>query len=230
MKDIITFGSIVVDLVLNPPKLPAPGETVTSTSYALLPGGKGANQAYAAAKSDPTSKSKVVMVGAVGDDALRKLALDDLEEANVDVSSVNLRKDLPTACAAVCVDAKGENQIIVGSAANQSVSMQQLPPLDSEKVLLMQMEIPHDQNWAAVKAAYSAGATTVINVAPAGPVPADTLRMLDYVIVNELEACTLAEHVGLSVEGQSETELGRQIAMLYGTTVVVTLGANGAAV
>lgn len=189
-SSIVVFGSAVVDLVLNPERLPKPGLTVLAPGYQLLPGGKGSNQAYAASR---VGCKDVEFIGAVGDDDFAKTLLGSLAGVGVGVSGVKTRQDAPTACAAVVVDAKGENQICVGSGANLTVTAAQLDDgshggrLKAGDILLQQMEIPHDQVWAAVERARGVGAHAVLNVAPAAKVPDAVLGSLDFLIVNEHE-------------------------------------------
>ena len=113
---IVVFGSINVDLVVPVPNLPRPGETVLGGDYALLPGGKGANQALAARRAG----AEVVLIGAVGTDSFAAAALDPLRCVGIDLRSVRSVAE-PTGCAAIMVSAAGENAIAVASGANSSV-------------------------------------------------------------------------------------------------------------
>jgi ribokinase len=119
---ITVFGSINVDLVLKVGHLPLPGETVLCPSYDAVAGGKGANQALSAARAG----AAVRMVGCVGQDGFADIALHDLYAANVELSKIQ-RTASPTACAAVMVDAKGENSIVVASGANLDTKAEQIP-------------------------------------------------------------------------------------------------------
>jgi len=219
-----------------------PWRAVLAPSYQLLPGGKGSNQAFAAAK---VGAANVEFIGCVGDDGFAATLMASLKGAGVGLAGVETRQDAPTACAAVVVDAKGENQICVGSGANLFVTATQLEApgrLKAGDILLQQMEIPPTQVWAAVERARKAGAHSVLNVAPAAPVPEDVLGSLDFLLVNEHEA--LEVHAGLQRDlgpgGIAVSDpptvvtdpLGACIAIatLYEVAVVVTLGAEGAAV
>ena len=115
---------------MTPRDLPSPGVTVLAPTYRLLPGGKGANQAYACAK---LGHPRVKFVGATGDDDFANIVLRNLEAVGVDCGGVAKRADAPTACASVIVDAKGENQICVGSGANATVTASQLDGLITER-------------------------------------------------------------------------------------------------
>ena len=171
---IVDFGSLNVDLIVKVDHLPAPGETVLCPGYVKVPGGKGGNQACAAARAaigDPgIASDRVVMVGAVGDDDFGPMAMSLLAEAGADLTAM-ARVDRPTACALIWVDSKGENSIVVASGANLGISADQVPAalLGPDTTLLLQMEVPLDQNWAVVERARAAGARIVLNVAPAAP-------------------------------------------------------------
>ena len=190
---ITVFGSINVDLVLKTEHLPAPGETVLCPNYEMVAGGKGANQALAAARSG----ALVRMVGCVGDDSFKSLALKDLNKAGVDLSTV--RTTSHARRAAVMVDEAGENAIVVASGANRDATSDVIPndAFGPSHFLVLQMEIPHEENWLAVDRASSTGTKIVMSVAPAYPVPGRILDAVDYILVNELEGRTIAAASGM---------------------------------
>ena len=136
---ITVFGSINTDLVTRVAAIPKPGETVHGTDYALIPGGKGANQALAARRAG----AEVRMVGAIGDDEMGRVALRELQAAGVDLTPVMHRKGT-TGVAIIAVDKQGENVIILSPGANAAVNAGQLDPLPfkSGDTLLLQMEVP----------------------------------------------------------------------------------------
>ena len=216
---IVVLGSINLDIVLRPAHLPAVGETVLAPSYALLPGGKGANQALAARRAG----ASVAMLGCIGDDDFATKALFSLREAGVDTANIRAA-DLPTGIALVTVDAQGQNQIVVASGANRRVTASQLQP-SHEGWLLLQMEIPPDANWAAAKAARAAGMRVALNLAPAAPIPDDALADLDLLICNEGEAESLARQFG-----RAPATIDRWLADRFSLDCVVTLGSEGARV
>lgn len=232
---VVVVGSANVDLVMNPRDLPSPGVTVLAPSYKLLPGGKGANQAYACAKLGCESVS---FIGATGDDDFSKLVLGNLEAAGVDVTGVAKRADLPTACASVVVDAQGENQICVGSGANAAVAADQLDGrIARGDVLLMQMEVPTPTLEACVAKAKACGAAVAVNVAPsanASAVGVDVYRAVDFLIVNQHELEDVCDAVrgqfgqGELLSSASSADLAVFVARTTETIVVVTLGAAGA--
>jgi ribokinase len=219
---LLVFGSINVDLVFRVAALPAAGETVLGDSYVTVPGGKGANQAVAAARAG----ARVGMVGRVGRDGFADVALAALRAAGVDAGGV--RADAaPTGCAVIGVDAHGENQIIVASGANARVSAEQVEEawLDPQTTLLLQMEVPAAESAALIARARARGARIVLNLAPALPLPEAALRAVDVVVVNAAEAVRLGARFGLAAE---RTALAAGLARTLGPTVVMTLGGEGA--
>lgn len=227
------IGSINVDLLLQVDRLPRPGHTVLGQGGTLSPGGKGANQALAAARQGvPT-----IMVGAVGSDANARVSTSLLREANVDLSHVAAFEG-PTGMAVVSVDRAGENSIIVVPAANLMVNEAMveaaLSDLLSCAVVIVQCEIPAPTVDFTVSVLTGAGTRVILNLAPVIGVASDTLRLADPLIVNEHEA---VEALGLlsaeipAVSGDTVL-LGRVLAealLAAGVhSVVVTLGADGA--
>jgi ribokinase len=220
---IVVFGSVNIDLVVPVERLPRPGETVLGPHYTLVPGGKGANQALAAARAG----SAVRMIGRVGRDGFADLALADLKAAGIDLSAME-RDALPTGCALIPVDRAGGNLIIVASGANRAAAEGQVADavLGPETVVMLQMEVPLADNWRLVERAKRRGARIVLNCAPAAPVPRAALAALDWLVVNESEAELLARDLSLSATDARSA--GAAIAKTGGTTVIVTLGGEGA--
>jgi ribokinase len=219
---ILVFGSLNVDLLVPVPRLPMAGETVLGESYRVTAGGKGANQALAARRAG----ADVRMVGAVGRDPFAEIALQDLIQAGVDIEGV-ARVDAPTGAAFIGVDAHGQNQITVASGANLLARANQLQGawLQSPGFLLLQMEVPESENWAMLKRARDAGLSTILNAAPAKPLPPSVLPLVDWLIVNEIEVLTIAATAGCRV--QDPRKAGAYLAAA-GTPTLVTLGAQGA--
>lgn len=219
---ITVFGSLNVDLVMKVDHLPQPGETILCPIYEAVAGGKGANQAVAAARAG----AHVRMIGCVGQDGFATVALADLRNAGVDVSMVHAVAK-PTACAAVMVDEHGENSIVVASGANLSAKATQIPSVDlgPDDLLVLQMEVPHDENWIAIEAAHRAGAKIILSVAPAAPVPSEILNIVDYILVNEIEARMIAE---ASTDGGHDLYgLPRTLSKRHGFICAMTLGSEG---
>lgn len=220
---IVVFGSLNLDLVLTVPALPRPGETVLCPGYVLKPGGKGANQAVAAARAG----AEVRLFGRVGDDAFGRQLCQHLAGEGVDIAGV-ATDAAPTGCAAVCVDGQGENQIVVAGGANLALRADQVPDavLTPAATVLMQMEVPAAQVQALIARARARGARTVLNLAPAGELPRAVLAELDVLVVNALEAAALAQRFGLT--GATPRDHARALAASGPVTCVVTLGGAGA--
>ena len=206
MFDVCVVGSANLDLVATVQRLPGPGETVGGDTYAEYPGGKGLNQAVAAARAG----ARTAFVGAVGADAaattlLAVMAADGIDAAGVATTS------LPTGRALIGVSAGGENSIIVVPGANGTVTGEGVP---AAKVVLAQLEVPLAAVERALTASRAAGAITVLNPAPAHPLSEALLRQCNLVVPNE-----------------HEVELLGGVARLFALgarAVVVTLGSEGA--
>jgi len=222
---IVVFGSINVDIVVPVPKLPAPGETVLGGDYKIVAGGKGANQALAAARAG----ARVAMIGRVGQDGFADIALADLKAGGVDLAGVASGAEA-TGLAVICFDPAGENQIAVASGANRAVRERQVPDslLTPDTVVVMQMEVPTEENWALAERARARRTRLLLNVAPAGAIPKSALAGLDWMIVNELEVVDCAKMFGRATA--DPLAAGRRLVEAAGVGVVVTLGSEGAAV
>lgn len=220
---IIVFGSMNVDVIMSVPSMPRPGDTVLCPAYTRVAGGKGANQALAAARAG----GNVKLFGKVGADEFGREALINLKEANVDLTGVTTTEDASTGCAMICVDPSGENMITVASGANMHSKQDEVPDflLDKGNTLLLQMETPCEENWKLIKRAKKYGAQVILNLAPAKDIPIDIIESLDVLILNQIEATTLALHLGFDVISPSVA--ARRIAANFGIICVVTLGADG---
>ncbi|ESZ45447.1 ribokinase [Mesorhizobium sp. RSR565B] len=219
---IIVVGSINLDLIANVDRLPSPGETVRGSGFATAPGGKGANQALAAARAG----AKVRMVGAVGKDNFATEALALLVAGKVDLSGVG-QSFASTGTALILVGADGENVIAVVPGANDSVLPGDLAKafLVKGDVVLLQHEIPLQTVDAALDAARAAGAVTVLNTAPFRSEAAALLGKADYAVANETEFDLYGE--ALSLKGRDRPARMRDFAGKTGRTIVVTLGGDG---
>ncbi|NND75287.1 MAG: ribokinase [Ilumatobacter sp.] len=208
MIDVAVIGSLNLDLVARCDRHPDPGETVLGTTYAEHPGGKGLNQAVAAARAGAT----VALLGAVGDDEPGRRLRQTGATAGVDVSRVAVSA-APTGRALIVVDDRGENSIVVVPGANAELPDGRLP---AARVVLAQLEVPLASVTAAFEAARATGATTVLNPAPAQPLSPTVLALCDIVVPNE-----------------HEVELLGGVAALHGAgvgTVITTRGAAGVVV
>jgi len=209
---IVVFGSVNVDLIVPVPRLPRPGETVLGNDYALLPGGKGANQALAARRAG----AEVVLAGAVGGDSFAGIALDLLRRANVDTRLVRIVEQ-PTGCAAIMVSSEAENMIAVAPGANSSTRSDQVPDelLGAGTTLVTQMEVPPSETALLIRRQRARGGYSLLNLAPALPVDTALLEEIDLVVANEGEAAAM---------GSSPERLAERLR--HG--LVVTRGAAGA--
>jgi ribokinase len=219
---IVVFGSVNVDFVTRVQHVPRPGETVLGPDYAVLPGGKGANQALAAARAG----ARVVFVGAVGDDPFADIGLRGLAQGGVDLSRV-ARVGQPTGAAFISVDDAGENAIVVASGANRAADASALDGLafGPGDTLLVQGELSETPTLAAARWAREQGGRVVLNMAPAGGTSRALIGAADILIVNEEEARVVAHRLGLS--GDDPDETARMIDADCGIVCVVTLGSRG---
>jgi ribokinase len=225
MTDLVVIGSLNVDLVVAVPHLPKPGETVAGPNAERRPGGKGANQACAAARLG----ANVRLAGLVGDDMFGADLLAAIAAQGVDVSRVATLNNSSTGMAFIAVEDSSENMIIVASGANRHVTPTTLGGdpglrtlLHDARALLLQLETPVPASIAAARVARELGVPVVLNAAPCPPSPApelsELLRLTDALIVNESEAVALAG----SADPAALLQFGPRIA-------VVTLGRRGAA-
>ena len=231
--DIVIVGSINVDLMLEVERHPHPGETLLGGSGALLAGGKGANQAVAAARAG----ARTAMVGAVGSDANSETALEHLRGADVDLSAVRTVPG-PTGLAVVTLAADGENTIVVVPGANATVTpdvvREAAAVIREAAVCIVQAEIPLPSVEEAVRLAHEAGVRVVLNVAPAARLPWATLRSADPLVVNQHEAAILL-HDGPARPGTTSPVTAAEAAAheLHAAgvpSVVVTVGGAGTVV
>ena len=224
---IVVFGSFNMDVVMRLERLPGPGETVLGGDYMLVPGGKGANQACAAARAAKGSAVTVAMVGKVGADDWGDLVLGRLSEAGVDLDAVGRGKS-PTGCALISVDAAGENAISVASGANLEADAAQVPEqmLKLGHWLVLQMEVPPEENWHLIERARRCDCKVLLNVAPAASVPEDVLEAVEVLVFNAVEGLMLAESGGLAAK--DPVEVARRLSDTYDLTAIATLGPAGA--
>lgn len=217
---IVVPGSINADLVFKVARLPRPGETVLCAGHVVVPGGKGANQAAAAARAG----AGVRFVGHVGDDGFGPLLRRRMQEAGVDCEDLAVSTK-PTGVAMIGVDAAGENAIIVASGANLDTAAAQVPEtmLGPGVTVLCQNEIRPEETFQVLMRAHARGARTVLNMAPAAAVPAEVLRAVDVLVVNEHEAAVVAGVEGVAPEGLAE-----RLAAAHDLSCIVTLGGAGA--
>lgn len=219
---ITIFGSINMDLIATTDRLPKPGETVAGNGFSTAAGGKGANQALAAARAG----AQVRMIGAIGKDAFAAEALACLKEGKVELSGVR-QAHAATGTALILVGADGENMIAVVPGANDAVLPGDLAKaaLKKGEVVLLQHEIPQPTIEAALDAARGAGAITILNTAPFRAEAAQSLGKADYIVSNETEFDLYGEV--LKLRGRDRPARMKSFAENTGRTIIVTLGGEG---
>ena len=225
--EIVVIGSLNADLVQNVDRLPKPGETIVGGNLETFSGGKGANQAYAAGRMG----SRVSMIGQLGSDGLASLLLESLESAEVNTESVGV-SDLPTGAAVILVLPDGENLIVIAPGANAAVTpelaAERLSVLKAGSYVLSQLEIPIESVETSLAVAKARRATTILDPAPARPLPPELLRNVDFLTPNETETLTLLGESGFTMDDDSDFELAaRKILALGPKAVVLKLGARG---
>ena len=221
--EVVVVGSANLDLVVEVEAVPVAGQTVLGGDLARIPGGKGANQAVAAARLG----RRVAMVGRVGDDEAGAMLREALAAAGVDVACLRTAPGAPSGVALIAVAADGDNAIVVSPGANGRVARGDVISAGSvlarAKVTLLQLEIPID---AVADAASASAGTVVLNPAPATPLPDGLLDRVDVLVPNQTELAALAGHDG-PVDAEAAAALARRLPT---AAVVVTLGAEGALV
>lgn len=194
MTAIVVVGSLNMDFVVGVDRLPAPGETVLGRDFQMIPGGKGANQACAAAKLAGDSLP-VRMIGRVGYDTFGDHLKAGLSAAGVDVSAVHATRSHPTGVALISVDASGQNSIVVAPGANRALIASEAEAMRSvfhgARLVLFQLESPLQTVSAALKIAREEGARTILDPAPALPLPVELLKNVDILTPNESETSLL---------------------------------------
>lgn len=224
MKKILVVGSLNVDMVVRVPHMPVAGETILAEKADTVPGGKGANQAYAAGKLG----AQTIMFGAVGNDRYAEIEKKSLQSAGVDVSRLIVRADFDTGLAWITVNDAGDNSIVVVSGANKTLSEKDIADNDdllhSCDIVLCQMEIPVQTVLCAARRAKELGKTVILDPAPVPKdFPAELYTYVDIIKPNETELSLLTG------AASSDYEKGTDILRSRGVkNVIVTLGGAGA--
>ena len=226
MADVFVVGSINQDFVLKVERRPKPGETVTDAVLSTHNGGKGANQAAAAALLG----ADVVFLGRVGDDGFGEPLVRALAEKGVETGLLVEAPESSTGSAFITVTPDGENAITVAPGANRSLTTDDVEAargaIREATVLVVQMEIPREAVARAVEIAHEVGTRAILNLAPPFEVPETVLQRLDPLVVNEHEAAFL---LGEAVDGvPGALEAARRLLCLGPASAVVTVGAEGA--
>jgi len=218
VRDVISvFGSVNMDLVAYADAAPARGETVTGRAFRMIPGGKGANQAIAAARAG----APVTFIGAVGDDAFGPRLRETLVAAGVDVTHLR-QVEGPSGIAHITVDGRGGNAIVVVPGANGAMTgpgEAEAAAISRTGVLLLQLELPLEAVIAAAREARAVGVSVILTPAPARPLPGELLDAVDVIVPNQHEAA--------AITGVAEPERALDALLERVPEVVITLGEEG---
>ena len=226
MKNIVVVGSLNLDTVIEVPQMPKAGETLAGTGVSQVPGGKGANQAYAIGKL----LGNVKMIGAVGNDAPGKILVDNLESVGVDISGISEIKGGTTGQAFITVEDSGENSIIIIAGTNADVTQDliqnNMDAIQEADIIIMQLEIPLETVEYVKEVAVKYGKMVILDPAPAvAGLPDSFWKGIDYIKPNETELSIL---VGSPLEDMEEIREGARSMLQKGVkNVLVTLGSEG---
>ena len=229
-SSIVVIGSLNMDFVFAVDRLPLPGETIFGRNFRTIPGGKGANQAYAAAKL-AGNNPVVRMLGRTGRDSFGDALKANLAGAGVDVRGVLETDSEATGVACIHVDDAGQNSITVAPGANGSLSPadieSELGTLESARCVLLQLEVPIQTIAAALRKARNVNAICILDPAPARTLPNEILQLVDIATPNESEACVLLGVPPARVSAADAVALGQRIRELGVRAVIVKLGDQG---
>jgi ribokinase len=230
MTTLVVVGSLNMDFVVTVDHLPAPGQTVLGRNFQMIPGGKGANQASAAARLGANSVT-VRMVGRVGYDVFADHLKASLSAAGVDVSAVHATRAQATGVALISVDTVGQNSIVVASGANHALAASETEAMRSvfrgARFVLFQLESPLDTVAAALKLARAEGARTMLDPAPAAPLSQELLANVDILTPNETEASLLLGLQPGRVSTSEAAALARSLRERGPKAVLLKLGDQG---
>jgi ribokinase len=223
---VTVIGSLNMDLVVRTPRIPKPGETIIGKDFHTIPGGKGANQAVAAAKLG----AQVSMVGRVGEDDFGRALLENLSSVSINCDGVKKDPHSATGIALITVEDSGENNIVLATGANMKLTVDDLEDaadtIARADIVLLQLESPLAAVEAGLKMAKKRGVITLLNPAPAQSLPDSLLRYVDILVPNETETGLLTGRpVGTPTQIEEAAEQLRRIGV---GTVILTLGERGA--
>ena len=224
MTKALVVGSINIDFVVNTPRIPKGGETISGSDFKLISGGKGANQAVAASRLG----AKTQMIGCVGQDVFGELSLSTLKSEKIDCSLIKTSPHQPTGTAVIMVEDTGENRIVIVSGANGEVTISNEieQSIQQADYLILQFEIPQETTLKLIELAAQYQTKVVFNPAPAYQFSPAYFKMIDYFIVNESEA---EIYTKLPVNSITSAFTAAEILSQLGIkNVIITLGANGA--
>lgn len=225
MSKIVVVGSLNMDLVLSVPRIPEIGETISGSGFQMIPGGKGANQAFAAAKAG----AQVLMIGRVGNDEFAGVLRRSLVEAGVDVTAVLTTTDISTGVAMITV-CNGNNSIMLNPGSNNEITIEDIERYDDALLdadaIMLQLEIPMQVVKYVIKK-YKNKTKIFLNPAPAQSLPDNLLDGLDYLLPNEIEARQIS---GIDTEDEAGVLRALEYFLTKGVCFpIITLGERGVA-
>ncbi|HLO28081.1 MAG TPA: ribokinase, partial [Anaerolineales bacterium] len=224
MPEILVVGSLNADLVVRAPRFPEPGETISGEDLRIIPGGKGANQAVAAARQG----ASVSMVGRVGNDSFGPELINNLKQNKVETSHIQTDPQSATGTAIIVVDANGQNSIVLSPGGNGQLSPADVmsASFSDHQLLLLQLEIPLETVLSAAQRAKQHGVRVLLNPAPARPLPDELISLADFLLPNETELSLLTDRPVNDVISAEKAAMG--LLARGAQNLIVTLGAKGA--
>jgi len=226
MSRILVIGSINTDMVVRSPELPFPGQTLMGHSFQTTGGGKGANQAVAAARLG----AEVSLIARIGDDAFGKMSIENFKKEKINIENIYTDSDAPSGVAFIVVDDKGENIIVVAPGANASLNEKDIQDAEDAikkaDIILFQLEIPMSTVAEGIRLAKKHNRMVMLNPAPAAMIPKEILHSVDFITPNQTEALTLT---GIAVNDALTAQQACDVLHKRGVlTVIVTMGEQGA--
>jgi ribokinase len=226
MSKIVVIGSINTDMVVRSSQLPFPGQTLMGHSFQTTGGGKGANQAVAAARLG----AEVSLIARIGDDAFGKMSIENFKKENINIENIYTDRDAPSGVAFIVVDDKGENIIVVAPGANATLNEKDIQDAEDvikkADVILFQLEIPMSTVAEGIRLAKKHNRMVMLNPAPAASIPKEILQSVDIITPNQTETLVLTGiAVNDAITAQHACNVLHEMGIL---TVIVTMGEQGA--
>ncbi len=227
-SNITVVGSINMDLVFRTPRMPAEGETISGSEFVQIAGGKGANQAVAAARQGAAT----TLIACVGTDAYGKESINGLHNNGIDINFISTVNQIPTGVAGIFVDDNGRNSIVIAPGANAQLTPAHIhaagQAICDANILICQCETPLSAVTAAIELAFLNNVQVIFNPAPALPLPDELLSKVSYLIVNETEAGQLS---GIKVTDISSAQTASHKLLSRGVNcVLLTMGEHGVSI
>lgn len=225
MKKILVIGSFTMDLVALTPRAPMEGETIIGTSFQQFTGGKGANQAVAAARLG----ADVTMFGKLGRDSFGEAHIETLKREGVNYEYILFDENESSGVGHITLEANGNNRIIVIPGTNHKVTPEDVKNIEEQiknsDIIMLQLEIPFDTVYKSIELAHKHNKTIILNPAPAVKLKEEYVKLVDYIVPNETEAAILT---GIEVNTiETAREAGRKLLDLGCKNVIITLGSKG---